>query len=569
MKDIVVSSHLNSFVESFGFQGLEEYEQFERFCFYALLNNVVNRSLLADDLDFISVGDNKGFDGISLVINGEIVKTLEDLEEIKKVNMEVSLYFIQSKTSPSFNDNDMANFLDSILDFLNKETTYPLTEEARNYHEMFWALFDSLSQIKKFRLHAFYCCTGNWSDETTIGITINNKYKEIDKKNYFNKIEIDPIDRVKIIEYYKKASNPIKAEFEFTNRVSMKGIDGVKEAYIGLISFSEFRRLIIDEDNDKIRNLFYDNVRDFLGLDNEVNEKIQDTLKEEKFAEFALFNNGITIISGDNLGRGDTFILDNYQIVNGCQTSNVLYECRDFDKINNVTIPLKVIITQDETLRDSIILSTNNQSRIAEEELLALTKFQKDLEEYYSTTPEEIFYERRDKQYANRPDVKKKSIVEIREQIKSFVAMFLDEPHEVSGHFGKVYRKKKERLFAQNHLFEPYYISGLIQFLFKEFLNSKEIERKYNKARYHVFMLFRMLNESQDFKTEFLIDSRKNKTYFENLSTIIRDKEKCLDSFKSIFKIIDDSGINITNQKEIYKKATTNTLINTYNKTYK
>jgi len=234
-----------------------------------------------------------------------------------------------------------------------------------------------------------------------------------------------------------------------------------------------------------------------------------------------------------------------------------------------VIVPIKVIITEDEVLRDSIILSTNNQSKINEEQLLALTKFQKELEEFYASMDDGIFYERRPFQYANRPDVRKKSVVEIREQIKSFVAMFLDEPHVVSGYFGKVYREKKDEIFIKEHLFESYYIAGLIQFLFKEYLSSKEIDRKYNKARYHVFMLFRMLNESEEFKKELLKSSKKNRSYFNNLLSVLKNKKKCINSFKNIFKIIDDSGIDITDQKEIYKKAVTNTLIETYNKTYK
>jgi hypothetical protein len=78
-----------------------------------------------------------------------------------------------------------------------------------------------------------------------------------------------------------------------------------------------------------------------------------------------------------------------------------------------------------------------------------------------------------------------------------------------------------------------------------------------------------MLNEPEVFKKDFLKSSKKNKIYFDNLFSVLRDKKKCINSLNNIFKIIDDSGIDITNQKEIYKKGTTNTLIETYNKTYK
>jgi AIPR protein len=569
--DVTVTRNLSAFVDNFGFQSLEQYEQFERFCVYSILNREINRSLNDDDLEAISVGMNKGIDGIAFIVNGELIKNIESLQEVisKKGKLDISIYLFQTKISAKFEDKEVANFLDTIIDFTNDEPQYPFTSEVQSYHAVYSTILADVGLIKEFRLFAFYCSLGQWKEERPITITIRNKKQILEATKIFNRIEVTPIDRDKVIDLYKKASSPIETEFKFSQKVAIEEISGVKESYIGLLPFAEFRKLIIDPETEGLRNLFYDNVRDFLGVDNEVNEKILETLKKKKFSEFSLLNNGVTVIASENKGRGDKFKLTNYQIVNGCQTSNVLYQCKDFSDIAGVIIPIKIIITEDEVLRDSIILSTNNQTQVKEEQLLALTKFQKELEEYYSSVSEGIFYERRPFQYANRPDIKKKSIVEIREQIKSFVAMFLDEPHVVSGYFGKVYREKRDEIFIKDHLFEPYYIAGLIQYLFKEYLRSKEIDRKYNKARYHVFMLFRMLNEPESFLKSFLKTSKKNKAYFDNLFLVLRDKGKCLNSFNNIFKIIDDSGIDITDQKEIYKKATTNALIETYNKTYK
>lgn len=569
--DVTVSRNLKSFVENFGFENLLESEQFERFCVYSILNKEINRSLTDDDLDSISVGQNKGIDGIAFIVNGELIKNLESLLEVvsKKGKLDINLYLFQAKTSAKFNDAQMGNFLDTIIDFVSDSPKYPFTPEAKTYHEIYSTILEDVGLIKEFKLFSFFSCLGDWKDEKPITFTISSKKQLIEKTKNFNSVEVTPIDRDKLIDLYKKASSPIEAEFKFSKKVSIEDIDGVKESYIGLLPFAEFKKLIIDPENGGLRNLFYDNVRDFLGLRNDINKKILETLHKGKYAEFSLFNNGVTVLASENKGRGEKLKLINYQIVNGCQTSNVLYECKDIEGINNVIVPIKVIITDDETLRDSIILSTNSQTEIKEEQLLALTKFQKELEDYYSSVDDGVFYERRPFQYANRPDVKKKSIVEIREQIKSFVAMFLDEPDVVSGYFGKVYRERKDEIFSSEHLFEPYYISGLTQYLFKELLANKQIDRKYNKARYHVFMLLRKLIESEPFNKEFLKITKKKKGYFGNILAVLRDEKKCLKSFKSIFKVVDDSGIDITNQKEIYKKGTTNTLIDTFYKTYK
>jgi len=85
--------------------------------------------------------------------------------------------------------------------------------------------------------------------------------------------------------------------------------------------------VLIDK-NDKLRQrIFEENVRDFIGLESEVNAEIADTLKDGlKQKRFGILNNGITIISPDVKVAGLDIYLRDFQIVNGCQTSNVLYE---------------------------------------------------------------------------------------------------------------------------------------------------------------------------------------------------------------------------------------------------
>jgi hypothetical protein len=223
MKDIVVASHLKSFVESFGLLELEESEQFERFCFYSLLNNQVSRPLNTDDLEAVSVGENKGIDGIAFVINGELIKDIETLEVHKesKTKMDISLYFFQAKTSAKFDDARIGGFLDTIIDFLEEDPDYAFTPEAGDLHQLFLAIFEDIGLVKNYELHAYYCSTGSWSADATIGSTIEKKRDIISKRGIFNGQEIQPIDRTKILALYKKASNPIEAEFLFMNKIPL------------------------------------------------------------------------------------------------------------------------------------------------------------------------------------------------------------------------------------------------------------------------------------------------------------------------------------------------------------
>ena len=79
-------------------------------------------------------------------------------------------------------------------------------------------------------------------------------------------------------------------------------------------------------------------------------------------------------------------------------------------------------------------------------------------------------------------------------------------------------------------------------------------------------MLFRKITEPFE-KLE--PNDKKNTAYCEGISKIIRDEKECLKNFEYAREILDSSGINIDDPKEIYKKSTTNALIETFKKRYK
>jgi hypothetical protein len=80
--------------------------------------------------------------------------------------------------------------------------------------------------------------------------------------------------------------------------VSAPDIDGVKEAYIGYLPFSEFMTILRD-DVGEIRDIFYDNVRDWAEYRATVNDKIRETVISKDRERFLLMNNGVTIVAKD------------------------------------------------------------------------------------------------------------------------------------------------------------------------------------------------------------------------------------------------------------------------------
>ncbi len=554
--EIITKSYVDNFINKYGFNtSLSESEKFEYFSIFSILSQEVNGNIQKDELEIVSTGKAKGVDGIAFCINGKLILNSEEIDNFENQSLIVDLYFFQSKTSLCFNDSELSNFLDVTIDFFKEKPTYNI-KEIENSHDIYIKLLNRLSNIREMNLHCFYISLGQQQDsETSIDATKQIKKEHLEKFNIFSNIDIVLIDKTTLINIHKKIITPLRATFKFENKIQLTNINNVEEAYIGFIPFSEFKKLIMDDSQTKIKSLFNDNLRDFLGLDNPINKGIKKTLEDKKFNEFSLLNNGVTVIADSNIGKGNTLILENYQIVNGCQTSNVLFECKNIPEIEKVLIPLKVVITKNEELRDEIILTTNSQSKFTEEQLFAITQFQKTLEDYYNANKsiDGVYYERRTNQFANI-NVSRTNIIEIKEQLKSFIAMFYDLPHLVAGNIGKVVKNHKNKFFQKDHAPISYYISGLLSVKWNRLLLINDDYKEFNKYRYHIFMGFRYLVESLPFQESFLKNTknysikvleRRENSYDKLLSTLRNNDafEQNIQTAISIFKQVDYNRI--------------------------
>lgn len=132
----------------------------------------------------------------------------------------------------------------------------------------------------------------------------------------------------------------------------------------------------------KYRNtLLKYNPRNFLSLSkNKVNQSIRDTIAKNTSNEFALYNNGITIIAGsfsisETTGTPDSaqVIIGRPQIINGGQTAYTLSKMYEdhTDTFGDKEVMLKVIVVPDLDQVDTRFIeelsnSTNQQSRVEE-----------------------------------------------------------------------------------------------------------------------------------------------------------------------------------------------------------
>jgi hypothetical protein len=226
---------------------------------------------------------------------------------------------------------------------------------------------------------------------------------------------------------------------------------------------------------------------------------------------------------------GNKCVLNGFQIVNGCQTSTVLYNQRKHFDEDHVLVPIKLVSTENEEIVNAIIRATNS-----------MTDFQKHLEAYYRTFKGTgaLYYERRSKQWVSSP-VEKTRVVTIPNQIKAIASMFLDVPHRVSGYYGTVRSRIADKIFRPEHKYIPYYASALTLYRLDTLFRNRVLESSYKPLRWYLLMLFRkaLVGDSPT------LGSNAIEKYCEGILKHLKSSESAALVFQKVVKALEDKGV--------------------------
>jgi AIPR protein len=204
-------------------------------------------------------------------------------------------------------------------------------------------------------------------------------------------------------------------------------------------------------------------------------------------------NNGVTIIARNMTHTGSKFVIEDFQIVNGCQTSHVLFDhANDLDP--SVLVPLRLIWTQEEDVIEDIIHATNKQTEVTGEQFFAITDFARQLEAFYKTFPDgrKLYYERRSRQYDGL-SIEKTRVVVQTNAVRSFAGMFLGEPHITVRSYKKLSERVGQDIFIKQHRLYPYYTASYTLYLLEFLFRNGKIDSKYKIARFQILFAVRLL----------------------------------------------------------------------------
>lgn len=505
----VLEGMLNDFKKDFLLEIPEISKQFEYLVNYLVVSKF-HPDAFSDkgDLERVVVDEKGqfGLDAIAFIVNGNLVLGKDDISiYAKSKKLDVDILFIQTKTEEKCDTGNLLKTIQATKNFL--ENFEAITEKNSNVLNA-KEIYDELFKYENFRLctsqspkcHIFYVTAANeWDGGLVKSICESNEKELSSSMKDIKSVDIQVLGREYVMETYSEVKNNITVQINLKNSITLDKIEGVKEAYIGYLTGNDYLKIICDNTGDLRRRIFYENVRDYQGTENNVNKEIRSTIANENTrGQFILLNNGVTIITKSVTSLGaNMYELADFQIVNGCQTSNEIFNCKEF--ASDILVPVKIIYTTDSDIISSIVKATNRQSPVPEEAFIALGKYHKELQllfsEYSKEMPIETFYERRS---GEEDDIKEKQgsyqVVTLHGMVRAFESVYCQNPNVVFGtNPANILKSKKEKIFCKDHKPEVYYLAS---YLFVKFVNMQQ-KGKFSKhdytLRFYIIMIVRVL----------------------------------------------------------------------------
>lgn len=539
--DRITTSLLEEFVEQNQLNTLPEETAFEHFTGYLVTSNHFTETFSSEDIH-VGAGADCGIDSISIIVNGCLVTDYEEIEDLAETNgyLDVTLVFNQAERSNSFETAKVGQFSYGVQDFLAPKPSLPQNADIKDKFKIVTEIFNRSSKFKKGnpQCYLYYTTTGKWTGDANLSARKDSVIKDLQDLNLFRKVEFEYIDAERIQTLFRESKNAITKEINFPQRTVLPELPNVEQAYLGLLSSTEYLKLIENTNEEVITSIFYDNVRHWQEW-NSVNKEIKETLEDEnKKVYFPLLNNGVTIIARQIIPTGNRFVLEDYQIVNGCQTSFVLFESRTH-LTAEVLVPVRLVATKDVEVRNSIIKATNRQTEVTQEQLFALADFPKKLETFFPTFEgqKKLYYERRSRQYNSEEGIEKVRIINMTNLVRSFASMFLEFPHRTTRNYKALLRSVGTDIFAADHKLEMYYVSAYAFYKLEYLFRSGIIGAQFKPARYHLLFIFRLLANTSKLPR---FNSHDMGRYCDELMKILWDDNEVKAKFIEAAQIIEE-----------------------------
>jgi len=382
-------------------------ELFERFVLEQILKHF---DLSSEELDFgwTDGSHDGGIDGFYVLVNGRLLTDPTDFAW-PRTAAEIQVFLVTCKHHDTFQQAPLDAILASVQELFDlsrsaADLTGSYSADIRRCREVFIAAFRQLSLYRPtLSFSVIYASRG---DTKLLGESVSARAMQLTMllNSYFSasSATFTALGASELVELHREVKS-----FALDLPVQ-ECLTAGQEGYVVLARLIDYSAFVSDDKGQLRRYLFDSNVRAYLGT-NLVNVDIAQTLANPLAPNFWWLNNGVTILATSASLVGKTLKLKDIQIVNGLQTTESLY--RHYSSTpplieDHRSLLVKVIVSQEESVRDQVIRATNNQSLVEPAALHATDSIQRSIEEILIR--HDWYYERRTNYFKNegRPDAR-------------------------------------------------------------------------------------------------------------------------------------------------------------------
>lgn len=216
----IIESFLDTHIQEYSIQQLPKDTAFEHFINKCIINKYsIDRF---DPSDIMTDSGEKGLDGVAICVNGRIITTIDELDSIKNEvkTLDVKFIFIQSKTSNSFDGEEIGTFLYGVKAFFAEKGLRPNTNpKMENLITIKDKIYEySVDMTTSPILDLYFVCCGKWNEDNGLRLRIDLEKKPLVDSQNFGEVNFFPYDSDKIITSYKELKKKISRSFTMEKR---------------------------------------------------------------------------------------------------------------------------------------------------------------------------------------------------------------------------------------------------------------------------------------------------------------------------------------------------------------
>ncbi len=246
--------------------------------------------------------------------------------------------------------------------------------------------------------------------------------------------------------------------------------------------------------NGSIDMLFEENIRSYLGVKVRANKRMNETInKKEDSVYFPFLNNGVTLICDElqipKQPQNNIYLLPviNPQIVNGLQTSWVLYENykKNPSLLEDVYVNIRIYESRDKELIEKITDATNTQTPINYRDKISNRDFNRYTKEIFANNG--INYIIKRGEFFHRESAQYAESIESEMVLKFWYASFYEEPETAKNSVSSVLQRIFDSTFIENHPLEKLFNGDKNSQVYNQLLIAYQIY-KYIQSQKKIFM---------------------------------------------------------------------------------